>query len=67
MIINELKDVWYNLKIWKKILTIIVLCITLVIFILVTFNIIKPVLILWAGFIIVIIILMILGKRGINF
>ena len=67
MIINELKDVWYNLKIWKKILTIIVLCITLVIFILVTFNIIKPVWILWAGFVIFIIILMMRGKRGIKF
>jgi len=67
MIIRELKDIWYHLKIWKKILIVLALFIMLAIFVLVAFNIIKPVWILWTGFVIFIIILIMRGKKGIRF
>jgi len=66
-IINDLKQEWNNMKEWKKILVVILLLLILIVLILTFFNIIKPIYILWAIFVIVFIFLMIRGKKGFKF
>ena len=62
---NIIRDVWNHLKTWQKVLSIVLLVSIIVILILVALGIIKPVWVLWSGFVILMIILMI--KKEIRF
>ena len=65
-VINDLKQGWNNMKGRKKIVVRILLLSIVIILILTFFNIIKPVYVLWAGFVIFVIFLMIRGKKGLK-
>ena len=54
---NIIRDVWNHLKTWQKVLSIVLLVSIIVILILVALGIIKPVWVLWSGFVIFMIIL----------
>ena len=67
-IINILKEEWSRLKTWKRWLLGMCAITSLILLHLVFLNVIKPVYILWSAFVIfVIILLMIRGKKGIEF
>ncbi len=66
-LIDNLKMRWNKLKLFHKILSICFLSSIFIILILISFNILKPVYVLWILFSIFIIVLMIWGKKGLRF
>lgn len=65
-ILNDLKQEWNNMEDWVKIVVGIMIILIVTVLILAFFNIIKPVYVLWAVLVIIVVIVWMYGKKGLK-